>query len=148
MKVLALLYSDEALKLRTIEEVFAEKRITLEMIIYKTGQEDICIQQEEIFAAIRAVEALVFFAPDKINECLNQAIREANRLGKKIICIQEDDSDVLPGGFTKFGDDLVHHVSDLSDEILDRTSLNGWTNVDSSIKEDTPFARHKCGNKK
>lgn len=148
MRVLALLNSDKVSKLESIEGHFAEHEIILDIIIYKAGQEDVCIQREEIFAAIRKVEVLVFFASDKINNCLEQALVEANRLGKKIICIQENESEGLPGGFTKYGDGLVHKVSELLDEILAAPSAEGWKNVDSSIKKDSPFAHHKCGNKK
>ncbi|WP_084308846.1 hypothetical protein [Phytopseudomonas flavescens] len=148
MRVLALLNSDKVFKLKAIEEHFAEYQIILDIIIYKAGQEEFCIQREEIFAAIGKSEILVFFASDKINDCLKQALVEANRLGRKIICIQEDEGDVLADGFTKFGDGLVHQVSEVLDQILATPFTDGWTNVDSSIKEDGPFARHKCGNKK
>lgn len=148
MKVLALLNSDKVFKLNSIEEHFAEHEIIIDTIIYEAGQEDVCIQREEIFAAINKSDVLVFFASDKINSCLEQALVEASRLGRKIICIQESEGDVLAGGFTKFGDSLIHQVPDLLDVMLSTPSADGWTNVDSSIKEDSPFAHHKCGNKK
>lgn len=147
MRVIALLNADKIPKLKVIEEHFSEHKITLHSIIYKDNQEETCVQREEIFAAIMASDVLVFFASDK-NECLTQAIREANRLGKKIVCIQEHEDDGLAGGFTRFGDGLVHQVSDLPNEILGTPSEDGWKNIDSSVKEDGPFARHKCGNKK
>lgn len=147
MRVIALLNTNKISKLKTIEEHFTEHEINLDVITYQANQEETCIQREEILDAIRSSEVLVFFASDK-NACLTQAITEANRLGKKIICIQEHEDDGLTDDFINFGDGLVHQVSDLIDEVLAAPSGDGWKNVDSSAKEDGPFARHKCGNKK
>lgn len=148
MKVLVLLNSDENHLLDQVYSSLQENDIDLETFMMDPPNSAFCLKQDEILAAVQLVDVVVYFASrwNKNNVCLNVALQESARLNKKIVCISLDEHIEIGSGFEQLGDSLINSIADLPAAIAD--DAYDWRNADGSSREDRPFKRYKCGEKK
>lgn len=148
MNVLAALNKNEINYIGKIEEVLSGSRFNLEVLEFNGRVSVECSQQKEIASRLAGVDVLVYFgsAENENNKCIDYALSEAARINVKVICIWLDQNASLSAGFENLGDVLIRDLANLPNAITQ--THQDWQNGDGSLRDDRPFKRYKCGNKK
>ncbi|EOZ4779889.1 hypothetical protein [Pseudomonas aeruginosa] len=148
MKVLAVLNKSELALVGEIEKALSGMEYSLDILEFKKPYNFECVQREEIASRLAGSDVLVYFGSreNEGNKCIDGALVEAARLNVKVICIWLDAGAELAAGFESLGDALISDISALSGAITQQQQE--WQNSDGTLRDDRPFKRYKCGNKK
>lgn len=148
MKLIAVLNNDETYAVDAIHSVLQGENCLIEAFILESQVGSVCTQSLELFQPINNADALVFIGSRNAqnNPCINYALQEAVRLGKKIICVRLDSGVELDPVFEGLGDELVHDFSGLTQAIFG--GARGWEDEAGHGLDEKKLERFKCGNKK
>ncbi|WP_139092946.1 MULTISPECIES: hypothetical protein [unclassified Pseudomonas] len=148
MNVLALLNKSELALVGEIEQVLSDSACNIDILELAKPFDSECTQREEIISRLTDAKVLVYFGSreNEGNKCIDLALIEAARLNIKVICISLDQGAEIASGFEQLGDVLIPNIAALPEAIAEQP--REWQNGDGTMREDRPFKRYKCGNKK
>lgn len=145
MKVLLLINRNEAKYVNEVSSHIEDDNFELQIFEFTEPTHIPCKQISEINKEISDSDTIVYFATseNEKNTCLNNALIEAARLSKKIICIWLEPEAKISDIFESLGDCLLSEIAQLPEALNDTTDK--WENSDGSIIEERKLKRYKCG---
>ncbi len=145
MKALLLINRNEAKYVDEVLSHLENDNFELQIFEFTQPTQTPCTETSEINKEISISDAIVYFATseNEKNTCLNNALIEAARLSKKIICIWLEPEAKISDIFESLGDCLLSEIAQIPEALNDSTGK--WENSDGVIIEARKLKRYKCG---